>query len=81
MKIVDWLYETFGDEIFISLMNQYTPLYRAAAFKKISRALTTFEYDSVVEHARQLGVKNCFVQVGKTAGEKFIPNFNLRNVT
>ena len=81
MKIVEWLNKTFGDEIFISLMNQYTPLYRAAAFKKISRALTTFEYDSVVEHARQLGVKNCFVQVGKTAGEKFIPNFNLRNVT
>ena len=80
MKIVDWLYETFGDEIFISLMNQYTPLYRAAEFKKISRPLTTFEYQSVVDHAAELGVKNCFVQTGKTADTKFIPNFNLSGV-
>ena len=77
MKIVDWLHETFGDEIFISLMNQYTPIYRAAEHKKISRTLTTFEYDSVVEHAANIGVKNCFIQVGKTADAKFIPNFNL----
>ena len=80
MKIIDWLHETFGDEIFISLMNQYTPIYRAAEFKKISRALTTFEYDSVVEHAVNIGVKNCFIQVGKTADKSFIPNFNLDGV-
>lgn len=80
MKIIDWLYETFGDEIFISLMNQYTPIYRADEFKKISRALTTFEYQSVVDHAAELGIRNCFVQIGKTADKNFIPNFNLDNV-
>ena len=80
IKIVDWLHATFGDEIFISLMNQYMPLYRAADFKKISRPLTTFEYQSVVEHAANIGVKNCFVQIGKTADAKFIPNFNLDGV-
>ena len=80
IKIVDWLYETFGDDIFISLMNQYTPIYRSNEFKRIKRQLTTFEYNSVVEHATKLGVKNCFVQVGKTADESFIPNFNLAGV-
>ena len=80
IKIVDWLYETFGDEIFISLMNQYTPIYRAAEFKKISRPLTTFEYKYVVEHAENLGIKNCFVQIGKTADKNFIPNFNLDGI-
>ena len=79
-KIVDWLYKTFGDDIFISLMNQYTPIFRAGEFKKISRALTTFEYQSVVDHAAKLGVKNCFIQLGKTADKNFIPNFNLDNV-
>ena len=81
MKIVDWLYSTFGDEIFISLMNQYTPLHKACNYKKISRLLTTFEYQSVVEHAAELGIKNCFVQIGKTSDAKFIPNFNLDGVT
>ena len=80
IKIVDWLYKNFGDEIFISLMNQYTPVFRAGEFKKISRALTTFEYKSVVEHAVNLGIKNCFVQLGKTADKNFIPDFNLDGV-
>ncbi len=80
IKIVDWLYKNFGDEIFISLMNQYTPIFRAGEFKKISRALTTFEYKSVVEHAIELGIKNCFIQVGKTSDKNFIPNFNLDGV-
>ena len=80
IKIVDWLYETFGDEIFISLMNQYTPIYRAAEFKKINRALTTFEYNSVIEHAIKLGLKNCFMQIGKTADKNFIPDFNLNGI-
>ncbi len=75
-KILDWLYENFGDRIYISLMNQYTPVYRAGEFKKISRRLTTFEYDSVIEHALDLGVKNCYIQRGKTADEKFIPRFD-----
>ena len=80
IKIVDWLYKTFGDKIFISLMNQYTPIFKASEHKKINRRLTTFEYDSVVNHAVDLGVKNCFIQVGKTSEEKFIPNFNLDGV-
>ena len=76
MKILEWLQKTFGDKIFISLMNQYTPIFRAGEFKKISRRLTTFEYDSVVNYAVDIGIKNCYIQVGKTADAKFIPNFN-----
>lgn len=80
MKIVEWLYKTFGDSIYISLMNQYTPMFNASEHKKISRRLTTFEYDSVVNFAFELGVKNCYVQIGKTASKDFIPNFDLSGV-
>ena len=80
MKIIDRLHETFGDKIFISLMNQYTPLYRAADFKKINRPLTTFEYNSVIDHANQIGLTKCFIQTGKTSGAEFIPKFNLNGV-
>ena len=75
-KILDWLKKNFDDKIFISLMNQYTPLFRAKDFKKINRRLTTFEYDSVVNYAVDIGIKNCYIQVGKTADEKFVPNFS-----
>ena len=80
MKILDWLYKTFGDKIFISLMNQYTPIFRADKFKKISRRLTKFEYKSVVNHAIELGIKNCFIQTAGAVGENFIPNFNCEGV-
>ena len=80
MKILDWLYQTFGDKILISLMNQYTPLFHAAKFHEIDRRLTKFEYKSVIRHAEKLGIKNCFIQVGRTADEKFIPEFNLAGV-
>lgn len=76
IKIVDWLYKTFGDDIYISLMNQYTPMFRAELFPSLNRRLTTFEYQSVVDHALDIGVKNCFIQVGRTASTEFVPDFN-----
>ena len=80
MKILDWLYKTFGDKIFISIMNQYTPIFHASDFPQLDRKLTTFEYKSVIKHAEKLGIKNCFIQVGKSASEEFIPKFNLTGV-
>lgn len=80
MKILDWLYKTFGNKIFISLMNQYTPIFRADKFKKISRRLTKFEYKSVVNYAVELGIKNCFIQTAGAVGENFIPDFNCEGV-
>ena len=80
MKIIDRLYKTFGDKIFLSLMNQYTPMFRAGDYKKLSRRLTTFEYKSVINYAVELGIKNCFVQTSGAVGENFVPNFNLENI-
>ncbi len=76
IKIIEWLYKTFGDDVYISLMNQYTPMFRAESIRSINRRLTTFEYQSVVDHALELGVKNCFIQVGRTASTDFVPHFN-----
>ena len=80
IKIIDRLYKTFGDEIFISLMNQYTPVFNASQHKKINRRLTTFEYNSVVNHAVDLGIKNCYIQEGFTASKNFIPKFDFSGV-
>lgn len=80
MRIVEWIYKTFGDAIYISLMNQYTPMFNAVKFKELNRRLTTFEYDSVINYALELGIKNCYIQVGKTASKEFIPNFNLDGI-
>lgn len=76
MRILDWLRETFGDQVMLSLMGQYTPMYRAAEIKGIDRTLTTFEYESVVNHALDLGIIRCYVQERGAASEEFVPKFD-----
>jgi putative pyruvate formate lyase activating enzyme len=61
-------------------MNQFTPLYEVHAYKEINRKLTTYEYDQVVDHALNLGIKQCFIQEGKTSSVDFVPVFNGRGV-
>lgn len=81
MKALDWLWEEFGNSIQISLMNQYTPMFQASLHKGMNRKLTTFEYESVVDHAVELGITQCYIQQGETASTKFVPDFNGAGVT
>ena len=74
-KVVEYLYKTYGDRIFQSIMNQYTPPARELTYRELNRKLTRYEYDQVVEYARSLGVENAYIQVGGTASESFIPEF------
>ena len=81
MRILDWLWEHFGDAIQVSLMNQYTPMYRAAEHRPLHRRLTTFEYESVVEHALDIGMTHCYTQERRAASEEYVPNFDGSGVT
>ena len=80
MEIVKYIWETYHDNVYLSLMNQYTPMYKALTHPKLKRKLTTFEYDKVVDFAAQLGFTRCYIQQGKTATTDFVPNFNGNNV-
>ena len=76
MELMKWLWENFGRTIQVSLMNQYTPMYKAAEHKKINRRLTTFEYESVVDYVLDLGMENVYVQERRSASEEYVPDFN-----
>ena len=78
-KIIEYLYKTYGDDIFISIMNQYTPINKCK-YSNLNRKLTDEEYDSVVDYALSLGITNAFIQEGETQDESFIPNFNKKVV-
>lgn len=75
IALVRRLWETFGDAIQLSLMRQYTPLYRAAEFPPLHRRLTTFEYESVVAAARELGMERVYVQGAEAVGAQYVPDF------
>ena len=79
-QIVKYLYDTYKDQIYISLMNQYTPLPHVAAFPEINKKVTEAEYDEVVDYAIDHGVEKGFIQEGETATESFIPDFDITGV-
>lgn len=78
--VVKYVYETYGDRVYLSLMNQYTPLPGMEAYPELNRRVTKREYDRLLDYALSLGVENAFIQEGETAKESFIPAFDCRGV-
>lgn len=78
--IVKYLYERYGDKVYISLMNQFTPNGQLEAFPEINRTITEKEYDSLIDYAANMGVVKGFMQVGETAKDSFIPDFDCQGI-
>lgn len=79
-NIIRYLHGAYGDTIYLSIMNQFTPLKNVEKYPELNRKLTEDEYDEVVDFAIDLGVENGFIQEGETAEESFIPDFNCEGV-
>lgn len=75
-RIIAYLYETYGDDIFISIMNQYTPL-RELEYEELNDVVDDRDYDEVIDYAYDLGIRNAYVQEGGTQRESFIPDFDI----
>ena len=78
--VIQYLYETYGDQIYISIMNQYTPMPQVTKDKLLGRKVTRREYEKVIDYALELGVENGFFQEGDVAEESFIPEFDSEGV-
>ena len=79
-RIVAYLYHTYGNDIFISLMSQYTPGKAVEEHPVLSRRVRRKEYDALVDEAIQMGIENAFIQEGSAADESFIPAFDYEGV-
>lgn len=71
------LYQAFGEQIGLSIMNQYTPMPQVADHPLLSRRVTQKEYESVIRYALQIGWQNALTQEEDAATEFFIPHFAL----
>lgn len=74
---IRYIYRTYGNHVWFSLMNQYTPYAEAAKrFPELNRRVTKREYNAVIDYALSLGVENAYMQEGATQKESFIPSFD-----
>lgn len=74
--VIRYLYDTYGNGIYMSIMNQYTPLESVKEYPEINRRVSAAEYEEVLDFAVDIGVENAFIQEGGTVSESFIPIFD-----
>lgn len=79
-KILRYLHTTYGDAIYISIMNQYTPLAGVSEIPELNRKVAPEEYRRVLDFADRIGIENGFMQEDGTAAESFIPPFDYEGV-
>ncbi len=75
-EVIRYLYETYGNGILLSIMNQYTPMPQMNGHPLLGRKVTKREYEKVVDYALELGVECGYIQEGEAALESFIPEFD-----
>ena len=81
MKIMNWIADNFtSDEVLVSIMNQYTPFdFIPDEYSELKRKVTKMEYNSVVDHAAELGL-NGFTQQKSSASDKYVPLFDCSGI-
>lgn len=77
---VEYLYKTYGDSIFISLMNQYTPVKSFEKYPELSQTPSRREYEKLVDYALSLGVKNAYIQDAQSSDKAYIPEFDFEGI-
>ena len=80
-SVIHYLHETYGDKIYISIMNQFTPVSELLSdYPELNHTISTSDYDALVDYAIDIGIENGFIQEGETAKESFIPPFDNEGV-
>ena len=78
--ILKWIKDTFDNKIYVSVMAQYFPTYKAKNDDKLNRKISTREYKKVENYMYLLGIENGYMQDLGKHEEEFVPVFDLKNV-
>lgn len=77
--VLKYLYDTYHDHVYISMMSQFTPI-ALEDYPEINRTVTRREYERLVDYAIEIGITNAFIQEGDVAKDSFIPAFDCEGV-
>ncbi len=77
--VLKYLYDTYHDHVYISMMSQFTPI-ALKDYPEINRTVTGREYERLVDYALEIGITNAFIQEGDVAKDSFIPAFDCEGV-
>ena len=81
IAVLDRVWELCGNDVDLSVMNQYTPNERCRELGgDLARAVSDEEYEAVLDHADDLGFERMWWQQGGTVSESFVPAFDATGV-
>lgn len=80
-NVLKWIKENLRKDIYVSVMAQYFPTYKAVGDELIGRKLSFSEYRKIEQYFYGLDIKNGYIQDLGKHEEEFVPDFNMNNVT
>ena len=80
-NVLKWIKDNLREDIYVSVMAQYFPTYKAVGDELIGRKLSFSEYRKIEQYFYGLDIKNGYIQDLGKHEEEFVPDFNMDNVT
>ena len=75
--ILKWIKENMEEDVYVSVMAQYFPTYKAKEYEKINRKITKKEYKEIEKYLYLLNIENGYMQELGEHEEEYVPNFDL----
>lgn len=79
-KVLEYVYKTYGNNILMSIMSQYTPVNKNLEYPNLNKALSEKEYEDILNFCIDIGIEDAFIQEGEAASESFIPKFDAEGI-
>lgn len=79
-EILKWIKGNIGDKVYISLMSQYTPMYKAKELYDLNKKIEEVEYENLIDYFFEIGLENGFVQENDSSDECYVPDFDLSGI-
>ena len=76
-NILKWISDNMPNDIYVSIMAQYFPTYKAKEDSLINRKLNKKEYKEVVNFLYSLDLENGYIQELGEHEEEYVPDFDL----
>ncbi len=74
-NVLKYVFETYGKNVVLSIMSQYTPTPACEKHPLLGRKLTQKEYDNIIDFCIEIGIEDAYIQDEESASESFIPEF------
>lgn len=76
-NVLKWIKENIDENVYINIMAQYFPSYKAKEIEGLNRKLTKQEYEEIENFVYELDIKNGYMQELGEHEEEYVPDFNL----